>query len=206
MRADGVITLHAVTREEWARDAVSMVADELLLHDVEVPVDVRVHFADLGKRIAGITCPGEWVSDGVREVGISLREADPKTVLGIVAHECIHAAGCNGHHANFRRAARYLDLQPVRGKLWTTAGFDTVSDDDLPGWAVKSLDFLGSFPAPALVPVKVKKQTTRMVKVSCARCSIVWRAAAKHLKGVDIQCPQPDCNGPAIVHWPGETP
>ena len=199
--------MSAATREEWAADAVIMVAERLLLHDVQVRYDVRVSFGDLGKNVVGQVCPAEWVADGAQEMMISMREDNPRVLLGTIAHECIHAAGVDGHYANFRRGAAMLGLVPAEGRKWTTAGFDAVKDVDLPDWAVSALDHLGPFPAPALVPVQRKVQRTRMLKVVCLRCGLTFRATAKHLHPFRAdptvaRCVHPACDGALSIAWP----
>ena len=77
-----------------------------------------------------------------------------------------------------------------------------------PPWARRIVSRLGDWPAPALtVTERSRSQTSRMVRVSCATCDVVWRAARVHLAD-GVTCPIIGCDGPAVIHWPegSETP
>ena len=191
------------TREAWVIEAVALVRPTLAtLAGIEVP-DVRISFGDMGKRTAARCYAKSCTADAVHEVAISLRHRpEPIEVLGSLAHELIHASGLLNHHRNFQRAAKDIGL--VTAGKWLDAGLDGVSVDDAPAWARSIGRRLGAWPAPALNPAdRPKRQTTRMVRVSCEACAVVWRAARVHLAD-GVTCPIIGCDGPAVIHWPAE--
>jgi hypothetical protein len=102
--------------------------------------------------------PGE---DGIPQIYLSPVEDDPIEILGTLVHELVHAAvGCrHGHKQPFKVAAVALGLT---GKMTATT-----STPELVERLNALASELGPFPHSALDLTKVKKQTTRLLKVEC---------------------------------------
>lgn len=198
-----------LSRDAWIARAVEQVRAPLRTLGRPLPPVVRFGVGPLlhsaRSHVAGCCHPPEVSSEGAVELTLSLwHDPAPQAVLGTIAHELIHAAGIKNHYADFARTARGLGLRPVEGDKgkWASAGFESVETASLPQWARAALDVLGAWPVERLSPVmKTRKQATRMIKVTCSQCDVVWRTVRRHLP--PVCCPA--CGGPAecpVVHWP----
>ena len=179
-RADRLIR---TSREAWLTRATELarpVFDSLALPLPDVRVSVGpLRFTSKGS-LAGCCYPTA-ASDKVPEVVVSLwHRAEAVDVFGTLVHELIHAAGVRNHYGRFQRRAQSLGLVTASGK-WLDAGWDGLKVDALPPWAQSALETLGAWPVGQVNPVMKPKQRTRMIKVSCVQCDIVWRTVAKNL-------------------------
>ena len=192
-----------VEREDWLRRAADLLRP--VLHDVAgltVP-EVRISCGLLAPRRLGICYPAEWtVTPAVREIAINLRHrAEAIPTLGTLIHYLIHAAGVRGHYPDFQSAARSCGLAPSAGP-WSTATYP--SAEDAPAWAVGLAEQVGPWPAPPIrPPAREPRQSTRMLKVTCEGCGMLWRATARHLHD-DVRCPQRECEGTQHIVWPDD--
>ena len=181
-----------MNREQWLQAAVKKFRPLFASHDKPVPEKVRVScgFPSTGGRSARRTTIGEcWQpgasADSAYEIFISPVVQDAVEVLAILAHELCHAAlppGV-GHRPPFGKLARAIGLE---GKLTAT-----VAGDAFKQWAAPALDKLGPYPHAKLDALRDrKKQSTRMVKSTCATCGYVARTTRKWINDVGApHCP-----------------
>jgi len=122
------------------------------------------------KRV-GECWPSGSSNDKTREMFISPIEDNAIEVLSIVAHEMIHAIDdCkHGHRGPFRKMALAIGLE---GKMTATnAGPELTKKLKI------IADILGPYPHAKLNLNDRKKQTTRMIKMTCNNCGFIARAS-----------------------------
>ena len=162
-----------MNREAWLQAAIDIIRPWFAEQALALPetIHISVGFPSRGAlRTAkeGSQRLGEcWrhsvSADNSPQIYINPTIADGLRVLDIVVHELVHAALPDaGHKSKFLKAAQSLGLE---GKAKATTA--------TPGLVAKLEDVvraIGVYPHPALNPtmVEAKKQTTRMVKVTCA--------------------------------------
>ncbi|MBO0736570.1 MAG: transcription elongation protein SprT [Alphaproteobacteria bacterium] len=105
--------------------------------------------------------PGHASKDGTVEVMVSPVRDEPMKVLGILAHELVHAAvGCeHGHKGPFQKLAKAIGLT---GRMTATE-----EGPDFVKLAEPIIAELGEYPHAALNASARKKQGTRMLKAEC---------------------------------------
>jgi hypothetical protein len=127
------------------------------------------------QRIGECWAPSASV-DGVHQILISPIIGEGLRAADVLVHELCHAALPDGakHGPTFLKLARLLGLD---GKpTATTASAELISR------LRPILAVLGPYPHAELRPVQMpKKQTTRMLKVSCGSCGYACRVTAKWL-------------------------
>jgi len=184
------------TRDEWLTAAVNM-----LNADVFEPAGIerlnaswRIACSWPGggsarKRI-GECWPSGSSDDATREMFISPAEDDPLEVLGIVAHEMIHAIDdCeHGHRGPFRTMALAIGLE---GKMTATT-----SGPELTVKLEKISQALGPYPHAKINLQDRKKQTTRMIKIVCLddECGCILRGSRTALLNTGL--PTCGCGSP----------
>jgi hypothetical protein len=134
------------------------------------------------KRV-GECWPSGSSDDATREMFISPVEDDAMEVLGIVAHEMIHAIDdCkHGHRGPFRKMALAIGLE---GKMTATkAGPELTKKLEI------IANILGPYPHAKLNLNDRKKQTTRMIKMTCNNCGFIARASRRAIG----HCGYPTC-------------
>jgi hypothetical protein len=129
---------------------------------------------------------------------ISMVIDSPLEALDILCHELVHAAvGCeHGHKGPFKTLARAIGLE---GKLTaTTAG------PELEKHLKDIVKTLGTYPHSKIDFDSRKKQTTRMIKVSCVNndnsqdpCGMIFRTSSKWVFENALMCPS--CGGPVKI-------
>jgi len=126
-------------------------------------------------------------ADGTAEMLVSMSQDDPIEVLAILAHEMVHAIEgvAAGHGKAFKRTALAIGLE---GPMKSTVPGDAFKHATAP-----ILDRLGPYPHAAVDIAARKKQTTRMVKMTCGDCGYIARTSRANIeaRGATI-CP---CNG-----------
>lgn len=185
------------TREGWLDDAVMRLRPAFTRSGVPLPDAVKVSVGFPSKHSTGarLVALGEcWdaraSADGVAQVFISPLLDNPVKVLAVLVHELVHAAvGCeHGHKAPFKRGAVAMGLE---GKMTgTTAGAAlTVT-------LTAMAEALGQFPHAKLTPGAAdKKQTTRMIKMTCNICKYLCRASRRTIAAMGTAiCPS--CHHP----------
>ena len=186
------------TREGWLDDATQRLRADFQRANATLPDEVRVSIGfpsknALGRRNRSIgQCwDGAAAGDSIAQVYVSPLLDDPVEVLAVLVHELVHAAvGCtHGHKAPFKRAALRLGLT---GKMTAT-----VAGDALRVRLQQLAEALGTFPHSRLTPTTPdKKQTTRLLKVTCLDCepNYIARVTQKMIDahGTPI-CPGCEC-------------
>lgn len=176
-----VLAEREATREAWLLSAVEKLiplleqAGATNIRNRKIQVSVSFPSKTIRKRIG--ECWAAVASEGgeVNHLFVSPLLDDTVEVLGVLAHELIHADdNCESskHNGHFRRVALALGLT---GKMTSTE----VGEDLKP--ILKDLaEELGPYPHVKLkLDANIKKQTTRLVKVHC----------------VDLDCPYLDDSG-----------
>ena len=124
--------------------------------------------------------------DKTIEVIISMVLDDPIKVLGTLSHELVHAAvglEC-GHKGAFKTIATKIGHT---GKMTTTE-----CGAELTAKLEKMSAKLGTYPHAKIDFDNRKKQSTRMVKVTCdnAECGMIFRTSAKWIdQEPNMACP-----------------
>ena len=181
-------TMTYQTREQWLAAFTTGARAIFAANSFPLPNAVRVGvgWTSKGSRAKAI---GEcWSTvcsaDATHEIIMSPALADAMRVADVLTHELIHAAvglEC-GHKGAFIKAAKALGLE---GKMMVTIAGDKWRD--LFGALVASL---GDYPHAVLDGAQSsgpKKQTTRMLKASCA-CGYTVRLTRKHAEAGAPYC------------------
>ena len=181
------------TRETYLQTAVERLAPLFVAQGFSLPavrVSVGIPAGGKGKKLKAIgQCWSNLASaDNTTEIFICPSQSDPVAVLAILLHELIHAAvglKC-GHKGAFKRVALSLGLT---GKMTATIPGPALAKD------LQALaDTLGEYPHAALNTALSgrKKQSTRMIKLTCDDCGWSCRTAQKN---VDAGLPTCHCGG-----------
>lgn len=192
-----------MNRETWLLAAKKAVEPLFKQHGYTVPEKIRVSCGwpsvkALGKNSRRI---GEcWATQCSRdeswEIFISPALADPVRVLDVLVHEIVHAVvglEC-GHTGAFRKCALAVGLT---GKMTATE-----AGPELKGHLAAIANRIGTYPHAALDSRKssVKKQSTRLLKVSCESCGYTVRTTQKW---IDVGLPTCPC-GCEMTHEDGD--
>jgi hypothetical protein len=197
--AQPMVTPDILNREHWLERLVQGVMPIFREAELEVPpVHISVGFPSKNALGKGSRRIGEcWAPTsspgGIPNIFISPLLVDPVKVAGVTIHELLHAAvGVEaGHKGPFKRGMKKVGLT---GKATATDEspelVERLKGDILP--------VLGDYPHAGLVFTgKEKKQTTRMLKVTCSTCGYTARTTKQWLDKVGPPlCP---CNGEAMV-------
>jgi hypothetical protein len=187
------------TREEW----LLVAAEEIrfaLAGLVEVPTDVQVSCSWPGggspaKRI-GECWPRAASKAGVNEVFVSPKIEDGLKVVGILAHELAHAVdNCkNGHRAPFVHIAKRMFLEGKPTQMMPDALHAQA-------WLTATEKRVGRYPHRVLDKAKSgqKKQTTRMVKLSCGDCGAIFRMSQSVIETAQGMLLCPCCHADAVA-------
>lgn len=184
----------AHNREAWLAEVTRRVAPWFDDLGKPVPAKIRVtcgwpssRGAGGRSRVIGQCFNPSCSADGHTELFISPTLAELTEVTATLVHELVHAAvGTeHAHKAPFAKAARALDLE---GKPTHTFGGDKFRARIAPILAA-----VGPYPHAKLdISSALKKQTTRLLKATCADCGYTVRTTAKWLSAVGAPlCP---CN------------
>lgn len=182
------MTYHT-TREAWLQAAIVHLAP--IFRDAGHPLPDRLikvacswpGGGSARKRI-GECWPSKASAAGATEIFISPLIADPVAALDILTHELCHAVDdcASGHRAAFVRTARAVGLE---GK--PTA---TIAGPNLRRALTAISVTLGDYPHATLSLAGRKKQSTRMLKVTCSDCDGVFRTTQKWIDEADhLSCP-----------------
>lgn len=128
-------------------------------------------------------------ADNKPQIFIHPKFDNPITVAEILVHELIHAAVGNKtkHHGPFKTVALALGLA---GEMTATHAGPELIERLGP-----VLEVIGPYPHSALAGLvsPKKKQTTRMIKLTCPECGYVVRPTAKWLDTAIPQCGLCEC-------------
>lgn len=183
------------TREEWLHRFTNDFARPLFAdagYTVPDKLSLSMGFPSKGKRGKAIgECWSSKAVDGdVHAIIIRSTLADGARIADVLLHEIVHATvGVNQKHgARFKECALAIGLAgPMRA---TVAGEELASK--IAEWITEN----GDIPHNAIkadAKTTTKKQTTRMIKVSCPECGYTCRTTRKWIdKGTPL-CPVEDC-------------
>jgi hypothetical protein len=190
-------------REAWLRRAAGMLEARIRSASalVEFPayrVSVGWPSKSISKRIGECA---HGATDGVAQVFVSPRLADPVEVLATLAHELIHVAMPKaGHRGGFRRTALGIGLSgPMRSTV-AGSGFrayaGTLKADTGVGIAADGsgiLGELGPYPHAALILPERGKVGSRLLKAECGECGCIVRMSQSAMQ--DPGLPTCACGG-----------
>ena len=183
-RMDTLQIENNMTREVWLNMSTDKLNDMVFKQaGYVVPSDRKVScgFPASGgrsgsKNMTVGTCHNRLSSKAnVNEIYISPTQADSLEVLGILAHELIHAIDdCeNGHKGLFRTIAVAIGLE---GKMTSTH-----AGKELTAKLEKIVQELGEYPHAEVSTGNKKKQGTRNIKVACSSCEFSYRTSQKNI-------------------------
>lgn len=186
------MTNHHTSREAWLQAGARALVPIFESAGAEVPERIRFSLGfpstgRKGKRIG--ECWQDTASaDKHYEIFIRADLDKPLVILGVLAHEIIHAAvpSGSGHGPVFKKLALAIGLQ---GKMTaTTIGPNLESD-----LAKIAID-LGPLPHARLMLDSVgegtpKKQGTRLLKAECGQCGYTVRVTKKWADIGSPHCP-----------------
>ena len=187
------MTKHKKTRQEWLDQAIVLLAVEglkLPKYRATIGLPSSGGFSHKKRTIGQCFYP-ECSADKTTEIMISPTRDKPMEILETTAHEMVHGtlgAGF-GHGPKFRALATSIGLV---GKMTAT--------EPGPVFIARTkmiLKTLGDFPHRKInVDVGRKKQSTRMVKVTCMDCGMVFRTSNKWIEASYDVMDCPICHGP----------
>lgn len=183
------------TREEWLHRFTNTFARPLFAragYTVPHQLSLSMGFPSKGKRGKAIgECWSSKAVDGsVHAIIIRSTLSDGARIADVLLHEIVHATvGVDKKHgACFKACALAIGLE---GKMRAT-----VAGEELASKIAAWIDAHGNIPHNAIkadAKTTSKKQTTRMIKVSCPECGYTCRTTRKWIdKGTPL-CPVEDC-------------
>jgi hypothetical protein len=166
----------SLARQQWLERATAALRNRFARLGYTVPAEVRVSIgwprgSHGGQRAIGQCWGVEASSDKHNEIFISPELRDSTRIIGVLAHELVHATvGVKaGHKKPFKQCALAIGLT---GKMTSTN-----ESAEFLGWAAGVINKLGMYPAGSISDAKRKKQTTRLLKCECGECGYVVRVA-----------------------------
>lgn len=182
------------TREQYLNAFIAKARPHFKRVGAPIPENVRASIGYTSKGLRSKRVGECWSksasADEAFEVFIIPSIDDVTEICGILSHELIHAAvGIDaGHGPAFRKVAIALGHQ---GKMTATT-----EGPEWHKWADPIIAKLGAFPGAKLDggPAQ-KKQTTRMIKLSC-ECGFSCRTARSNIVD-DMICPT-QCGGELV--------
>jgi len=177
-------------REAYLTEGADQIIDLFGHFDHMPPFRVSVGYAPRhrGGKVLGVCINAEASSDNHFEVFINPVIEDGFEALEVLTHELCHVADRNenGHRGRFARIARGIGLQ---GKLTST-----YAGNRLKAHLKDVVELLGEYPHGSIDIDFTKKQTTRMLKVSCSDCDFHFRTSRKNVDMLDMDtAPCPAC-------------
>lgn len=201
------------TREGWLRELVHRCHEELFRNPLFNFDGIELVPEQLPKFRVACSWPGGgsprkrigecWSvsasSDGTTEMMVSPAVGDPMMVAATLVHEMVHmyvGTEC-GHKGPFRKLAVAIGLE---GKMTATTAGERLHEA-----LERILDDMGNYPHAQLSTAGRKKQSTRLLKVTCQDedCACVYRITAKWVEfavdsgAEELACPV--CKGPCTV-------
>lgn len=183
------------SREDWLNAFIRLARPQCEAVGFPVPTKVRASVGFTSKGLKGKRIGECWSKDCSDDAAFEIfitpsLQSSAARVADILTHELVHAAVglADGHGKQFRKCATALGLQ---GKMTATTAGPLWHQ-----WADPLLKKLGPLPGADLrggSSSGPKKQTTRMIKLSC-ECGWTCRTARSNIED-DMQCPLPGCRG-----------
>lgn len=175
-----------MTREDWLNKLKERLRPLFARAEMELPENIRISCGwPVGRALATPSSPARTIgqcwtpacsADGHYEIFVSPVLEDPMHVASTLVHELCHVIDeCeSGHGAEFARLCRAIGLE---GKPTHTHAGPELTD--------RLNAIIGAMPAypHATLDKSVthKKQTTRMIKIRCAKCGYTARTTAQWL-------------------------
>lgn len=170
----------SMARQHWIESATLELRKHFTKAGYTVPDAVRVSIGwgyGNAEKILGQCWPVIASSDKHIEIFIAPSLQDGTEIIGVIAHELVHAVDGNkhGHKGEFKAIALAVGL---KGKMTAT-----VPDEPLISLAEAFIKKHGKYPAGKLHKDKGrKKQSTRLLKCECNECGYIARVTAKWIK------------------------
>ena len=171
------------TREEYLQKAKDELNDRVFkqagyeIPEVKISCSWALGTADKNKKTLGQCVPKSWSKANINEIMIMPTVDDSEKVIDILAHELVHAVDDNksGHGAGFRKICLAVGLNGSSQMRYACAG------DELKQTIADIVRDIGLYPHSELQIHKRKRQTTRMLKVSCTECNFSYRTSRKNI-------------------------
>lgn len=182
-------------RENWLMDGAARIVPIIHERTGHRVGNFRVGVGATQPRVGGLCYYPTMSEDGTYEIQVSIhvgREV-PHRILGILAHELVHATGLMNHNRTFAAACRAIGLV---GRP-TEAGLDC-DWSEVPEHFRAIVKALGPYPAARLNRAPPRKpQSTRMLKARCVSCGFTFRLSRlwADMMMDDGQCPVRQCGG-----------
>ena len=167
------------TREEYLQKAKDELNDRVFkqagyeIPEVKIACSWALGTADKNKKTLGQCVPRSWSKANINEIMIMPTVDDSEKVIDTLAHELVHAVDDNksGHGAGFRKICLAVGLNGSSQMRYACAG------DELKQTITEIVKDIGLYPHSELQIHKRKKQSTRMIKVSCTECNFSYRTS-----------------------------
>ena len=145
--------------------------------EVKISCSWALGTADKNKKTLGQCVPRSWSKANINEIMIMPTVDDSEQVIDTLAHELVHAVDDNksGHGAGFRKICLAVGLNGSTQMRYACAG------DELKQTISEIVKDIGLYPHSELQIHKRKKQSTRMLKVSCTECNFSYRTSRKNI-------------------------
>lgn len=171
------------TREEYLQKAKDELNDRVFkqagyeIPEVKISCSWALGTADKNKKTLGQCVPRSWSKANINEIMIMPTVDDSEQVIDTLAHELVHAVDDNksGHGAGFRKICLAVGLNGSSQMRYACAG------DELKQTIAEIVKDIGLYPHSELQIHKRKRQTTRMLKVSCTECNFSYRTSRKNI-------------------------
>ena len=171
------------TREEYLQKAKAELNERVFkqagyeIPEVKISCSWALGTADKNKKTLGQCVPRSWSKANINEIMIVPTVDDSVQVIDTLAHELVHAVDdCeSGHGAGFRKICMAVGLNGSSQMRCACAG------DELTQTIKEIVEDIGLYPHNELQIHKRKRQTTRMIKVSCTECNFSYRTSRKNI-------------------------
>ena len=171
------------TREEYLQKAKDELNERVFkqagyeIPEVKISCSWALGTADKNKKTLGQCVPRSWSKANINEIMIMPTVDDSEQVIDTLAHELVHAVDDNksGHGAGFRKICLAVGLNGSSQMRYACAG------DELKQTITEIVKDIGLYPHSELQIHKRKRQTTRMIKVSCTECNFSYRTSRKNI-------------------------
>ena len=186
------------TREEYLQKAKDELNERVFkqagyeIPDVKISCSWALGTADTNKKTLGQCVPRSWSKANINEIMIVPTVDNSEQVIDTLAHELAHAVDdCkSGHGAGFKKICLAVGLNGSSQMTYACAG------DELKQTITEIVEDIGLYPHNELEINKRKKQTTRMLKVSCTECEFSYRTSRKNIESMTNYT----CNGCGEEH------
>ena len=171
------------TREEYLQKAKDELNERVFkqagyeIPEVKISCSWALGTADRNKKILGQCVPRSWSKANINEIMIVPTFDDSEQVIDTLAHELVHAIDdCKKQtRSGFKKICLAVGLNGSSQMRYACAG------DELTQTIKEIVEDIGLYPHNELNIHQRKKQTTRMIKVSCTECEFSYRTSRKNI-------------------------